>query len=219
MNTLPCPAGTCPHPAYEHSVYGCEDGCPCEAMPRKERCGAWGGCPLPAGHNMGQADIPANHHSQTPCSDPPCGHLDGLPCDTHTEEIEHARGDHTYCGLACEEAFNSDGMRAAILYRAIPGSESMLKELERRAEQRSPAAILLKAHAALADQAGKAHRIMSVQAGKDQQRIRKLKQRVAELEAELGIGSPWICPCCSKENRRSVCVICETYRPDPEDTE
>jgi hypothetical protein len=24
-------------------------------------CNAWGGCPLPAGHNMGRADIPENH--------------------------------------------------------------------------------------------------------------------------------------------------------------
>lgn len=26
-----------------------------------EICGAWGGCPLPAGHNMGRADVPENH--------------------------------------------------------------------------------------------------------------------------------------------------------------
>ena len=26
-----------------------------------EKCGAWGGCPLPVGHNMGAADIPENH--------------------------------------------------------------------------------------------------------------------------------------------------------------
>lgn len=25
-------------------------------------CGAWGGCPLPRGHNVGRADIPENHH-------------------------------------------------------------------------------------------------------------------------------------------------------------
>lgn len=29
--------------------------------PYRSRCGAWGGCPLPAGHNVGQADIPENH--------------------------------------------------------------------------------------------------------------------------------------------------------------
>lgn len=43
----------------------------------------------------------------------------------------------------------------------------------------------------------------------------KLRPRVAELEAELRIGAPWTCPTCSKENRRDVCVICETDRPDP----
>src|SRR5690606_4785991 len=27
------------------------------------RCGAWGGCPLPMGHNKGRADIPENHRT------------------------------------------------------------------------------------------------------------------------------------------------------------
>ena len=31
----------------------------------QQTCGAWGGCPLPTGHNMGQADIPENHGQQT----------------------------------------------------------------------------------------------------------------------------------------------------------
>ena len=26
-------------------------------------CGAWGGCRLPKGHNMGKADIPENHRA------------------------------------------------------------------------------------------------------------------------------------------------------------
>ncbi|MFD1656971.1 hypothetical protein ACFSL4_01655 [Streptomyces caeni] len=43
-----------------------------------------------------------------------------------------------------------------------------------------------------------------------------LRARVAELEAELRIGPPWKCPVCSKENRRDVCMICETYRPEPD---
>ena len=40
------------------------------------------------------------------------------------------------------------------------------------------------------------------------------RARIAELEAELGIGTPWKCPVCSKENTRDVCAICETDRPD-----
>ena len=28
-----------------------------------ETCGAWGGCPLPKGHNMGNADVPSNHQA------------------------------------------------------------------------------------------------------------------------------------------------------------
>ena len=29
-------------------------------------CGAWGGCDLPEGHNMGVADVPDNHHVPAP---------------------------------------------------------------------------------------------------------------------------------------------------------
>lgn len=32
-----------------------------EAGAVTDRCGAWGGCPLPAGHNRGRVDIPENH--------------------------------------------------------------------------------------------------------------------------------------------------------------
>lgn len=32
------------------------------AVKPQEACGAWGGCPLPSGHNVGRADIPENHH-------------------------------------------------------------------------------------------------------------------------------------------------------------
>jgi hypothetical protein len=32
-----------------------------ETPSEADRCGLWGGCPLPRGHNMGQADIPENH--------------------------------------------------------------------------------------------------------------------------------------------------------------
>lgn len=38
--------------------------------------------------------------------------------------------------------------------------------------------------------------------------------RVAELEAELRIGAPWTCDACGKDNRRDVCAVCETHRPD-----
>lgn len=33
-NDTEAPCG-CPHPADEHSVYGCVDGCGCEWMPRR----------------------------------------------------------------------------------------------------------------------------------------------------------------------------------------
>jgi hypothetical protein len=83
---------------------------------------------------MGQADIPANHHSQTDCPDPeaPCGYLEGLPCDFHTAET-HAGTDHEWCDQTCEEKFPSEMLRNGILYRALPGSAGMLDELLRRA--------------------------------------------------------------------------------------
>jgi hypothetical protein len=34
---------------------------PDEGPDREARCGAWGGCPLPRGHNRGRVDIPENH--------------------------------------------------------------------------------------------------------------------------------------------------------------
>ncbi|WP_155054564.1 zinc finger Ran-binding domain-containing protein [Streptomyces blattellae] len=50
--------------------------------------------------------------------------------------------------------------------------------------------------------------------------VTRLRARVAELEAGLRIGAPWTCGVCGNANRRDVCVICETDRPDPsQDTE
>lgn len=38
-------------------------------MTASDICGAWGGCPLPKGHNMGRLDIPENH-AAPPAPDP-----------------------------------------------------------------------------------------------------------------------------------------------------
>lgn len=38
-------------------------------MTAPDICGAWGGCPLPKGHNMGRPDIPENH-AAPPAPDP-----------------------------------------------------------------------------------------------------------------------------------------------------
>ena len=35
-------------------------------------CGAWGGCVLPAGHNMGNVDVPENHKVPPHTHDPLC---------------------------------------------------------------------------------------------------------------------------------------------------
>lgn len=44
--------------------------------------------------------------------------------------------------------------------------------------------------------------------------VARLKAYAAGLEAELRIGTPWRCHVCGKANRRDVCVICETDRPE-----
>ncbi|MEV0526007.1 hypothetical protein AB0I66_21460 [Streptomyces sp. NPDC050439] len=53
--------------------------------------------------------------------------------DREETEREHARGKHTYCDITCEVEFTTEKLRNTVLYRAIPGSESMLDELLRRA--------------------------------------------------------------------------------------
>jgi hypothetical protein len=53
--------------------------------------------------------------------------------DREETERDHAAGNHQYCGVTCEAEFPSDMLRNTILYRAIPGSKTMLAELERRA--------------------------------------------------------------------------------------
>lgn len=130
---------------------------------------------------MGQADLPENHHSQNPCSDPPCGHLDGFPCDFHAEEIDHARGDHEYCDLRCRDKFPSDMLRNSILCRAIAGSQNMLKELERRARESSG---LRAAHTALAAQAGTDQRALK-EAREDIERLTREKQELGRQLDEL----------------------------------
>ena len=54
--------------------------------PVGERCGAWGGCPAPRGHNMGQVDVPENHAPPEPlgeeCRQWTEGHPDGPRLDS-----------------------------------------------------------------------------------------------------------------------------------------
>lgn len=55
--------------------------------------------------------------------------------DRRETERAHTAGNHQWCGVTCETEFPSDVLRNTILCRAIPGSPSMLAELERRAAQ------------------------------------------------------------------------------------
>ncbi|MFH9413989.1 hypothetical protein [Streptomyces rochei] len=54
---------------------------------------------------------------------------------TDREEIErdHARGDHSGCGVECEAIIPTEHLRNMLLYQALPGAGGALAELERRA--------------------------------------------------------------------------------------
>jgi hypothetical protein len=56
-------------------------------QPETQTCGAWGGCPLPRGHNMGRADIPENHHGVSPAL------FTGPVWDTYDPEAEERERD------------------------------------------------------------------------------------------------------------------------------
>jgi hypothetical protein len=105
----------------------------------------------------------------TPCDEFPCED-GGEPCAKHEREWAHEEGDHGLCEqeITCEVAYPFEEMRNYILWRAAPGSGNMLKELLRRAANRSA---LMEAHLALAEQARK-----------DQRELAELKARMEGLE-------------------------------------
>lgn len=67
----PCECG---HAYHGHGRMGLEVrrrclSCPCKEFKETDdyvRCGAWGGCPMPLGHNRGHSDVPENHQSPEP---------------------------------------------------------------------------------------------------------------------------------------------------------
>lgn len=180
---------------------------------------------------------PAYVSPPTPCDEFPCED-GGEPCAKHEQEWAHAEGDHSLCEgeTTCEGEYPTEALRAAILARAIPGSKRMLEELEGRAGGLAWAALeyhkrryregLCRAdkvnnemQAELMRYAeGTERPVLWSLYSKVLQRANNAEARVKVLEAELGIGEPWVCHVCSKENNRRVCAICETDRPDPKDT-
>jgi hypothetical protein len=66
--SAPCKCG---HDYHGHSSIGMNVrrpclNCKCEAYQESQnypRCGAWGGCPMPLGHNKGHADLPERHRA------------------------------------------------------------------------------------------------------------------------------------------------------------
>jgi hypothetical protein len=84
---------TCSHPADVHSVYGCEDDCGCEWMPKPKPMNPWrilgiADCPTPKSHNWGcgcptdQLPLHAESGVDTPGCD--CGH-DGMGPKWHAK--------------------------------------------------------------------------------------------------------------------------------------
>jgi hypothetical protein len=110
-----------------------------------------------------------------PCSDPPCGYMEGELCDTHTTEKAHAEGDHQWCDITCQDNLTWEMLRNGILWRAAPGSPRMLDELLRRAADRSA---LMEAHIAVVRLLGE----VRAQLHSSETELNELKYRMEGLE-------------------------------------
>ncbi|WP_371099904.1 hypothetical protein [Streptomyces sp. PU_AKi4] len=53
--------------------------------------------------------------------------------DREATERDHARGDHTYCGVTCEVEMPTEHLRNFVIAKGYPGTKGALTELERRA--------------------------------------------------------------------------------------
>ncbi|WP_328657932.1 hypothetical protein [Streptomyces sp. NBC_00334] len=53
--------------------------------------------------------------------------------DREETERDHARGDHTHCGLTCEIELPTEHLRNFVIAKGYPGTAGALAELERRA--------------------------------------------------------------------------------------
>ncbi|MFE1109678.1 hypothetical protein ACFW5U_27845 [Streptomyces rochei] len=53
--------------------------------------------------------------------------------DREETERDHARGDHTHCGLTCEVQMPTEHLRNFVIAKGYPGTKGALAELERRA--------------------------------------------------------------------------------------
>ncbi|MEU7399974.1 hypothetical protein [Streptomyces sp. NPDC044948] len=53
--------------------------------------------------------------------------------DREETERDHARGDHTHCGLTCETELPTEHLRNFVIAKGYPGTKGALAELERRA--------------------------------------------------------------------------------------
>lgn len=118
-------------------------------------------------------------------------------------------------------AFEAQQARAETLDRLLRTAQDRVAELEQCQKNQADnfevqAALIRQAEARVAElETDLAAKVQDAEAAVNG--WGRARDRVAELEAELRIGTPWTCPTCSKENRRDVCVICETDRPDAEE--
>ena len=54
--------------------------------------------------------------------------------DREETERDHARGDHTYCGITCEVEMPTEHLRNFVIAKGYPGTKGALDELLRRAQ-------------------------------------------------------------------------------------
>ncbi|NUS79107.1 MAG: hypothetical protein HOV70_23300, partial [Streptomyces sp.] len=63
----------------------------------------------------------------------PTAETDEQRADREETERDHARGDHTHCGVTCEVEMPTEHLRNFVIAKGYPGTAGALAELERRA--------------------------------------------------------------------------------------
>ncbi|MFB8182572.1 hypothetical protein ACFC8N_42615 [Streptomyces sp. NPDC055966] len=90
-----------------------------------------GRCAKPAGHRPPGSDDP--HVPAPVVQQAAAAETDEERADREATERDHARGDHTYCGITCETEMPTEHLRNFVIAKGYPGTRGALDELLRRA--------------------------------------------------------------------------------------
>lgn len=119
-------------------------------MMTSEICGAWGGCTLSPGHNMGRPDIPENHHNCSTCG---CGYCDGGPCcqELVGEDPREAMRQCTDCDVNSTCLLHSPAWSDWMRRSMVSMSEEELAEVEVGSTTAKPKPNRVQIHVTLLD--------------------------------------------------------------------